>query len=329
MKILITDDSKDSLRLQEKILNQAGFTDVICVRSAEKAFDLLNLDNPDKGSDIDLILMDVVMPQVDGIEACRQIKSREHLQDIPLIMMTAMADKEILENAFNAGAMDYITKMTDRVVFLARVRSALSLKKERDKRKAREKELIAATRLLEKANEKLHAQTFLDGLTGVANRRRFDEYLNVEWKRSRRNSTPFSLIMIDIDQFKPYNDNYGHLAGDDCLKEVASILQKSLERPADLLARYGGEEFAALLPETDAEGARKLAENIRSSVEEANLPHEYSTVHDRVTISLGVSTATPGKINSSKNLIRSADKALYHAKQNGRNQVSTATPPAD
>ena len=326
MKILAVDDSPDSLLLIKHFLYKGGYTDVYEAASAEEAFEILGLNNAKASTkvtwEIDLILMDIVMPEMDGIEACREIKANEHLKDIPLIMLTSKDEEDTLEAAFEAGAMDYITKDTGKTVLLARVRSALSLKSERDQRKAREKELLETTRLLEEANLKLQEQSFLDGLTGIANRRRFDDAIKMEWKRSRRNETPLSLVMLDIDQFKFYNDNYGHLAGDDCLRKVAQLIQEVLKRPADLATRYGGEEFAVLLPETDGDGALNIAEEMRRNVERAKLPHEYSTVHDRVTISLGVCTVIPEQKEASNHLIKCADEALYDAKQNGRNRVS-------
>ena len=321
MKILIVDDVQDSLLLLQTILEKAGFEDIVCVNSAPEAFEILGVDEPEKATPFDLIFMDVVMPKIDGIEACRQIKSQEHLQDIPVIMITAKDEEETLKAAFEAGAMDYITKSTSKVVLLARTNSALNLKLERDQRKAREVDLLNTTKLLEEANDKLREQNNQDGLTGIANRRRFNEVLEKEWRRGRRNHKPLAVVMMDIDYFKSYNDNYGHLAGDDCLKEVSGLLHRALKRPADMLARYGGEEFVALLPETDLSGSQVLAEELRLWVERAKLPHAYSAIGDTVTISLGVSAIIPGEDNDVDMLINRADQALYQAKNNGRNRV--------
>lgn len=328
MRILVVDDSPVICFYIRYTLGAAGYKDIICVTSAREAFKHLALEDAAPGENnaarqakIDLILMDVVLPGMDGIEACRIIKSAPHLRDVPLIMITAQPEEEFLEAAFNAGAMDYITKPLNKVVLLARIRSTLMLKEEMDRRKAREEELLKVTRLLEKANLKLQQQTSLDGLTGIANRRRFDEFMETEWRRARRNQTPISVIMIDIDVFKAYNDNYGHLAGDDCLRQVAQVLQQGSKRPGDLTARYGGEEFTVVLPETSLPGAAALAEELRAQVEGLKIAHAYSSVSDVVTISLGVATAVPDDSLPAETLLDCADKALYQAKQKGRNRV--------
>jgi diguanylate cyclase (GGDEF)-like protein len=283
------------------------------------------MDNPASVStDIDLILMDIVMPEMDGIEACRLIKSFEYLRDIPVIMVTATMQMKELQMAFAAGAIDYITKPLNKVELLARVSSALKLKREIDNRKAREQELLKLTQRLEELNQMLQRLSSLDGLTGVANRRHFDLVLKQEWRRAIRDATPLSLILIDVDFFKAYNDTYGHQMGDECLKRVADSLKGVLKRPTDLIARYGGEEFVVLLPKTDIEGASALAEEMRTAVEALRITHARSQVTDRVTISLGVATIVPNRDSSSTELITEADQALYGAKQGGRNRVKSS-----
>ncbi len=176
---------------------------------------------------------------------------------------------------------------------------------------------------LELLNKKLEALSFSDGLTGVLNRRAFDEALHKEWKHARRHKSELSLVMIDIDYFKLYNDNYGHSAGDKCLKLVSKALSEVIKRETDLVARYGGEEFAILLPETNAKDANSLAEECRNNVSRLQLPHEKSKVDSIVSVSLGVSTIVPDTDSQVISLIEAADKALYQAKQNGRNRVVT------
>jgi len=167
----------------------------------------------------------------------------------------------------------------------------------------------------------LESQAMLDGLTNIPNRRRFDETLEREWRRAQRSGAPLSLIMADIDFFKQYNDNYGHGVGDVCLKKVAATLAESTDRPSDLVARYGGEEFVALLPDTDAEGARLIAERMRGNVDAMQLLHEYSDVSGRVTISIGLACLVPKADETSDELLKLADQMLYRAKASGRNRV--------
>ncbi|MCK8826793.1 GGDEF domain-containing protein [Natroniella acetigena] len=209
-----------------------------------------------------------------------------------------------------------------------RVNSILRLSKEIKKRKERERELEEKTQLLaelnkklEKVNKKLKVLASKDELTGFANRRLLNQTLKREWKRARRKAASLALIMIDLDYFKEYNDNYGHQAGDKCLQKIAKKFEEFVLRPADLVARYGGEEFVVLLPETGLSGAIKVAERIRTGVESLKLPHQDSQVSDYVTISAGVAIAKPESNNGLEQLIKVADEALYLAKKEGRNQV--------
>lgn len=324
MHILIVDGSFYNRYALQNILREAGYTDVTLVSSPSQAFSLLGLDRPQEKK-IDLILMEIIMLEMDGIQACSRIKSYPQLKDIPVIMMTPEKDVVMLEAAFKAGAMDYIVTPVQKVELLARIRSALALKQEMDRRKAWEQELLALAAQLEAANELLRKQSSLDGLTGIANRRHFDECCEVEWKRAQREGKPLSLIMADIDVFKLYNDNYGHLAGDECLKKIALQLQRNAKRPGDLAARYGGEEFIIILPKTNLQGALAVAREIHTAVNGLAIPHAYSPVSNNVTVSLGVATAVPARGNCHQELIKAADQALYRAKQNGRNQIQAAT----
>ena len=325
MAILVVDDSVISLAVFQSMLKDAGYTDVITVRSAQEAFRLLGIDSGGgDGAGIDLILMDIMMPEIDGIAACRRLKADERFQDIPVIIVSGMEDLGSLQSAFTGGATDYINKPANKIELLARVRSALLLKQEMDRRKVREKELLELTRQLEEANRKLHLLSSLDSLTGVANRRFFDEYIEKEWKRAVRDAHQIAAIMIDIDFFKAFNDTYGHQAGDDCLKAVAKALQGVMRRPGDLLARFGGEEFIAVLPETGLFGAASVAEILCATIAALGIRHEKSSISDHLTISLGVASVTPDLEKTSNMLIAEADKALYRAKQGGRNRVELA-----
>jgi diguanylate cyclase (GGDEF)-like protein len=188
--------------------------------------------------------------------------------------------------------------------------------------KAIEQELLSTQSRLIGAVEELKELATKDALTGIANRRFFDEYLEKEWKRAQRDQGPFSIVMIDLDFFKAYNDTYGHQKGDTCLKEVATTIDEAMKRPADMAARYGGEEFALILPETSSEGAVGLAERLRKSIYDLNLEHKNSSCEARVTVSLGVATMKVDKESDFANLIEKADKALYAAKDSGRNRLS-------
>jgi diguanylate cyclase (GGDEF)-like protein len=211
-----------------------------------------------------------------------------------------MDQEEDEAKGLELGGIDYLTKPVRPAIVRARVRNHLELSHYRD--------------FLEELSG-------TDGLTGIANRLRFDEFLMREWRRALRNRMPLSLILLDIDLFKAFNDHYGHLAGDDCLRQVAWVLTEGLRRPADLAARYGGKEFAGLLPETDAKGALWVASQILEKVSGLNIPHASSPVADHVTVSIGVATLIPVVGQSAMDLIWRADVLLQAAKQSGRNQV--------
>jgi diguanylate cyclase (GGDEF)-like protein len=320
------DDEEDTRRLLGRILKTAGYDDVLTASSALEAYRQLGVDGrPELDEGVDLILMDVTMPGVDGIEASSRIKGTDHLVDIPVIIVTGRSEPEALRVAFDAGVTDYVTKPFNRVELLARVRAALRLKQEMDRRKARERELLEVTEQLEAANQQLRRISQQDGLTGLANRRHFDEVLELEWRRSAREHRLVALIMIDIDYFKLYNDGYGHLQGDQCLKSVASTLASRVRRPGDLVARYGGEEFVVLLPDTDQLGAAALADVLRQAVYEQDMEHRFSQVVPRVTISLGVAARIAQPVQEPSVLIDLADHALYLSKDHGRNQYTVAT----
>ncbi len=332
MTILIVDDSESQRFLLTSILASAGYTDVMSVASAREALQLLQVEAPGQASrdgnppapDVELILMDLTMPEMNGVEACRQINRPGDVLDIPVIMVTASTEMEDLQAAFEAGALDYITKPVNAIELQARVRSALRLKQEMERRKARERELLQTTEQLAKANARLERLSASDGLTGLANRRHFDVRLEREWKRALRVKHPLALILLDVDYFKPYNDTYGHQSGDDCLRQVARFLISAAHRSDDLAARYGGEEFALILPNTNLAGALHVAEQLRTDVEALRLPHHASSASEWVTLSLGVAAMVPTLGATSGELIALADQALYRAKQSGRNRVQAA-----
>jgi diguanylate cyclase (GGDEF)-like protein len=290
--ILIVDDVPSNIKLLNTILENEG--EIIF---ATRGLDGLNMAFKQRP---DLILLDVVLPDIDGIEICKQLKAAPETAAIPVIFITAMSQEADEERGLGAGAIDYITKPFSTSIVRARVRNHLELKRYRDM---------------------LESLSTTDGLTGIPNRRQFDDFLDREWRRAIRNHTPISLIMMDIDFFKAYNDYYGHLEGDNCLRQLARALFEIARRPVDLAARYGGEEFAFVIPETDTEGAMNVAIMIRDRINALNLPHARSTVADYVTISIGVATIVPVVGQLSEELIRLADERLYVAKQSGRNRI--------
>jgi len=327
MRILIVDDSEDIRELVCVYLKKAGYSNILFADSATQAYQLLR-DNEDNEAAwpespvVDLILLDILMPEVSGVEACSKIRAIECYKDTPVIMVSAAADISLLGEAFSHGASDYIKKPIRKIELLARIYAALKLQKEMSYRKAWEKELFTLATQLKEANEKLGRLSMTDGLTEIANRRLFDKKIAHEWKRAQRSKQSLSLIMIDIDYFKIYNDTFGHQAGDDCLKQVAAALKDALRRPADFVARYGGEEFAAIIPEAGCNSAREIAEVLRSAVASLNISHHQRPDKvEWVTISLGVSSLMPNGDQTFQDLIAKSDEALYQAKHEGRNRV--------
>jgi diguanylate cyclase (GGDEF)-like protein len=291
-RLLVVDDQPVNIQA----LYQAFAADhqVLMATSGEQALALCASQQPD------LVLLDVVMPGLDGHEVCRRLQADAATRDIPVIFVTAHSDEEAETLGLELGAVDFISKPINPQVVRARVRTHLTLKAQSDL---------------------LRHWVYIDGLTGVHNRRHFDERLATEWARAARSGQPLSVVLLDVDLFKRYNDRHGHLAGDDCLRQVAAALQANLRRPADLVARYGGEEFVCLLPDTALAGAVKLAEQLGTAVQALHIEHGDSTVAPVVTVSLGVCTQDDHLPGSAADLLRAADAQLYRAKSEGRNRT--------
>jgi diguanylate cyclase (GGDEF)-like protein len=321
MGILIFQNDKSEQSEIRKLLNEGGHTQLRFVSNSEELMNLLGLLEPGDfkpSADTDLIIFDISNER-DAIDVLRRIKEHASYSEIPMIIISSQSAPETLQMAFAYGASDFISKPYRNYEFLARVRSALIFKHETDRRKARERELLEVTRQLSDLNAVLNRLSLIDGLTSISNRRFFDQSMNQEWRVSYRNERPVSLILIDIDHFKIFNDNYGHQAGDQCIKQVAQIIRGCLRRPGDLVARYGGEEFACILPDTDLTGATFVADRINASIQAANISHGKSPTADRVTVSQGVVSCIPGPNLTREQFIEAADQALYLAKREGRN----------
>ena len=293
-RILIVDDTPKNIQVLGTILRQEGYQ-INIAQDGSRAIHMAEKVSPD------LILLDVMMPDMDGYETSLKLKQSPETKDIPIIFLTARKEPEDIIKGFEVGGLDYISKPFNSIELLARIRTHL--------------DLWHKTRQLQSIAEK-------DGLTMIANRRRFDAFFDLEWRRSNRDKTPVTIVMIDIDFFKAYNDYYGHLQGDECLKQIAKVIDINCRRPADIAARYGGEEFAVILGNTDQKGGIQLAEKIRRKIEGLGIPHEKSVISDYVTISLGIATMIPSNEDRSDQLIKRADEQLYRAKELGRNQYS-------
>ena len=268
-----------------------------------------------------VILQDLVMPGIDGLTLVKAYRNNPATRDVPIIVLSTKEESVIKSAAFAAGANDYLVKLPDRIELVARIRyhsrSYVNLLQRDEAYRA----LRQSQQQLLEANLELRRMTHADGLTGLSNRRYLDEYLSDECRRCAIEQSELSMLMIDVDNFKLFNDTYGHVAGDEVLKQIARTVERCLIRPEELAARFGGEEFAVVLPDTPIAHVRLLAENIRSQVEALHLPHEKSATSAYVTISIGGATIVPQPELGMTTLIEAADLQLYRAKHDGKNRV--------
>lgn len=291
-RILVIDDEMLDMELIDDIL--APDYDMHFAADGGSGLDLAVRKMPD------MILLDVMMPDMDGYEVFKRLRMDQRTSEIPVIFITGRGDVAAETRGLELGAVDYITKPFNPSPLRARVHTQVRLKLARD-RFAR----MAAT----------------DGLTGLGNRCYFDAMLAHEHARHMRSGAELSLILLDVDQFKAFNDSYGHVSGDNCLRAIAGAMQKAVSRATDILARYGGEEFVLLLPETHLKGAVFLAEKVRKAISDLGIPHVHSGV-GHVTASLGVASARLVQGSSARDIVEEADVQLYAAKASGRNRVA-------
>ena len=294
--ILIVDDDAPNRKLLEVLLQPEGYR-TLTAASGEAALASIAERAPD------LILLDIMMPRMDGCQVASKLKANPATSNIPIIMVTALGDRGTRLSGLNAGAEEFLTKPVDRAELWLRVRNLLRLKE------------------LSDALERLSRH---DGLTDLANRRFFDTYLADQVAVARRHKRVLALVMCDVDAFKAYNDHYGHPAGDACLKQIAAALRSCCRRPADMAARYGGEEFAVILPDTELSGAARIAQAATDAVAQLRIPHQQSPAASHVSISSGVAVLLRKTDMTAQQLIAAADDTLYQAKQQGRNRMVSA-----
>ncbi len=307
LKVLVVEDSKVTMKVLCNYLARMGVVP-LTADSGALAIDLYHREKPD------VILLDAQLPDIDGFDVALKIRAMEKIEDwTAIIFLTSMTKDEDLERGIEVGGDDYLLKPISEVVLKAKLKAMLRLVE-------MQRALVHVTEQLNEANAKLQRLSATDGLTGIANRRMYDELAIREWRRCERMKKPLALVMIDVDHFKLFNDKYGHQVGDECLKAIAAQVGKAAPRATDLAARYGGEEFILVLGETDTDGAKWIANRLRQQVSDLKIPH-YATSSRHVTISCGVAAVIPEGKYSLDVLLKSADHALYQAKETGRDRV--------
>jgi len=308
MKILLAEDNQADRLIIRRYLHSLGH-DVILADDSEQAVALFQEEDPD------LVLLDAGMPGMEEHAMVKRMRSLE-LEWRPILLLSEFGDSDSYARGVKAGVDDFLYKPLDKALLEAKLIAMKRIVAMRN-------QLITVTAELAWETEKAQHIANQDGLTGLANRRYLNEVLDAEIKRAARSGQPLTVIMIDIDHFKQYNDHFGHLAGDDVLRKVARQFVSKVNRAGDLVARYGGEEFCIVLPNTETRGGGELAEELRRGVLEARIPHAEE-VAPWLSISLGIASRVPNAQDSVEELIAAADKALYEAKLNGRNRVCAA-----
>lgn len=336
MTIAVFEHDETHAAQLNQILSESGYLDAHCAKRLDELRVTLGLAQqpaePAAGSNmrvhLSLLILSVDLGE-SALDFLRQLKSDVRYKDIPVVVTSEGGFDQNIRTAYAYGANDFIRKPFHAAETKARIHASLRLNHEIDRRKARENEITEIANQLRDLTQVLMKLSLIDPLTGVANRRSFDQNAEQEFKRARRNKKPFSVVLFDVDHFKLYNDHYGHPAGDLCLRKLAQEVLSSIKRPGDMLARYGGEEFAIILPETDQHGASVIADRILYSIEKLGIRHEYNSASQVVTVSVGVATFNGNNQNFTiEQLIQLADKALYEAKKMGRNrQVSCVDEP--
>ena len=292
--ILVVDDMTTTLLLLHDLLKDTY--EVKIAKSGTKALEILESPN-----DIDLILLDIEMPDINGYDVCKRIKNNEQTKNIPIIFITGRTSQEDEEYGLNLGAIDYITKPFNKAIVKLRIKNYLNLKIKND--------------MLEKLS-------MYDALTNIRNRRYFDETFEKTFSEIKRDKKSLAVLMIDIDFFKPYNDNYGHGQGDETLRKVAKALEKTIKRASDFVARYGGEEFVILLKDINKDGVEAVANNLLNAIRELKITHEFSKIENYVTVSIGVSYYNSSSDITKLELLLKADETLYNVKNSGRNNFA-------
>lgn len=311
LKVLVVEDSKVTMKALCNYLARMGISDPLTARTGQDAIDIFRRKRPD------IVLLDAILPDIDGFDIAKHFRATEKGDEwAAIIFLTSMDKDKDMARGIEAGGDDYLLKPVSEMVLKAKISAMRRLVE-------MQRALVDVTYQLNAANKELQRLSTTDALTGIANRRFFDELLKREWRRCSRMKTPLSLVMVDVDHFKQYNDTYGHQAGDECLKAVAAQVARAAPRASDLAARYGGEEFVLVLGETTVDGARWVANNIRQHVADLRIPHSASKF-SHVTASCGVASVLPREDMSLESLLASADQALYLAKHQGRDTVVCA-----